>query len=319
MRLSAQEIYDKLLNVDHILELEGQIKFFLGNVNIIVRQKDVVGNIMQEWLQGWLDARGIEYAPSENTQMPPDFFLNPDDRTKGLLEVKAFNRNGSPGFDIADFRMYASEIQEKPYMLDVDYLIFGYDMSDDGVVTIKDVWLKKVWQITRRMENYPINLQVKEGVIHKIRPGVWYSERVTDYAIFDCLEDFISAIEETTFKEPKLRSSVASTWLAVFQRNYKAWYGEELNVPRWNDIKYKYDLITDKKREKARERLEVVTAQKEKIEARVLKYQQAIIESKTDKQKERAEQNLAKAMASLESALKKVADAQVQYDIWVNQ
>ena len=319
MRSSAQEIYDRLLNVDHILELKGQIKFFLGDVNIIVRQKDVVGNIMQEWLQGWLDARGIEYAPSENTQMPPDFFLNPDDRTKGLLEVKAFNRNGSPGFDIADFRMYASEIQEKPYMLDVDYLIFGYDMSDDGVVTIKDVWLKKVWQITRRMENYPINLQVKEGVIHKIRPGVWYSERVTDYAIFDCLEDFISAIEETTFKEPKLRSSVASTWLAVFQRNYKAWYGEELNVPRWNDIKDKYDLITDKKREKARERLEVVTAQKEKIEARVLKYQQAIIESKTDKQKEKAEQSLAKAMNSLESALKKVADAQVEYEIWVNQ
>mgnify|MGYP000072560908 FL=1 len=317
MRLSAQEIYDRLLNVDHILELEGQIKFFLGDVNIIVRQKDVVGNIMQEWLQGWLDARGIEYAPSENTQMPPDFFLNPDDRTKGLLEVKAFNRNGSPGFDIADFRMYASEIQEKPYMLDVDYLIFGYDMSDDGVVTIKDVWLKKVWQITRRMENYPINLQVKEGVIHKIRPGVWYSERVTDYAIFDCLEDFISAIEETTFKEPKLRSSVASTWLEVFQRNYKAWYGEELNVPRWNDIKDKYDLITDKKREKARERLEVVTAQKEKIEARVLKYQQAIIESKTDKQKEKAEQSLAKAMVSLGSVLKKAADVQVQYDMLV--
>ena len=251
MRLTAQEIYDRLLNDDHILKLEGQIKFYLGDVNIIVKQKDVVGNIMQEWLQGWLDARGIEYAPSENTQMPPDFFLNPDNRTKGLLEVKAFNRNGTPGFDIADFRMYASEIQEKPYMLDVDYLIFGYDMSDNGVVTIKDVWLKKVWQITRRMENYPINLQVKEGIIHKIRPGVWYSERVTDYAIFDCLEDFISAIEETTFKEPKLRSSVASTWLAIFQRNYKAWYGEELNVPRWNDIKDKYDLVTDKKREKA--------------------------------------------------------------------
>ncbi len=319
MRLSAQEIYDKLLNVDYILELEGQIKFFLGDVNIIVRQKDVVGNIMQEWLQGWLDAKGIEYAPSENTQMPPDFFLDPDDRTKGLLEVKAFNRNGSPGFDIADFRMYASEIQEKPYMLDVDYLIFGYDMSDDGIVTIKDVWLKKVWQITRRMENYPINLQVKEGVIHKIRPGVWYSERITDYAIFDCLEDFVSAIEETTFKEPKLRSSVASTWLAVFQRNYKAWYGEELNVPRWNDIKDKYDLVTDKKREKARGRLELVTIQKEKIEARVLKYQQAIIEAKTDKQKEKAEQNLLKAMDSLKVALKKVADAQAQYEIWINQ
>ena len=43
MRLSAQEIYDKLLNVDHILELEGQIKFFLGDVNIIVRQKECYG------------------------------------------------------------------------------------------------------------------------------------------------------------------------------------------------------------------------------------------------------------------------------------
>ena len=318
MRLSAQEIYNKLVNDEHILELEGQIRFYLGDVNIIVKQKDVVGNIMQEWLQGWLDARGIEYAPSENTQMPPDFFLNPNDKTEDLLEVKAFNRNGTPGFDIADFRMYASEILEKPYMLDVDYLIFGYEMSDDGVVTIKDVWLKKVWQITRRMENYPINLQVKEGVIHKIRPGVWYSKRVTDYAIFECLEDFISAIEETTFKEPKLRSSVASTWLAVFQRNYKAWCGVELNVPRWNDIKDKYDLVTDKKREKARTKLEMALSQKQKIEARVLRYQQDMIEARTDKQKERAEEGLEKAMNALETSLQKVADAQIQYDVWAN-
>ena len=317
MRLTAQEIYDRLINDDHILEIKGQIKFYLGDVNIIVKQKDVVGNIMQEWLQGWLDARDIEYAPSENTQMPPDFFLNPDDKTKGLLEVKAFNRNGSPGFDIADFRMYASEIQEKPYMLDVDYLIFGYDMSDDGIVTIKDVWLKKVWQITRRMENYPINLQVKDGVIHKIRPGVWYSERITYYAIFESLEDFVSAIEETTFKEPKLRDSIASTWLAVFQKNYKARYGVELNVPRWNDIKDKYDLVTDKKREKAMERLKIATNQKQKTEARVLKYQQEIIEARTDKQKAKAEENLEKAMNSLERALKKLADAQAEYDLFV--
>ena len=59
--------------------------------------------------------------------------------------------------------------------------------------------------------------------------------------------------------------------------------------------------------------------QKEKIEARVLKYQQAIIEAKTDKQKEKAEQNLSKAVDSLKVALKKVADAQAQYEIWINQ
>lgn len=318
MRLTAQEIVDRLLNVDNILDLKGEIKFYLGDVDIIVKQKDVVGNIMQEWLQGWLDKNDIEYAPSENSQMPPDFFLNPDDKTKGLLEVKAFNRNGCPGFDIADFRMYAEEIQEKPYMLDVDYLIFGYDMNESGVVSIKNVWLKKVWQITRRMANYPINLQVKDGVIHKIRPGVWYSQKATDYAIFDCLEDFICAMEETTFKEPKLRDSIASTWLEKFQRNYKARYGHELNVPRWKDIKDKYDLASEKKIEKANELLERAKNNKQKIEARVLRYQQMSIEARTDRQRENASTNLLKAEKQLEAAIRKLEKVQEQYDLLMN-
>lgn len=109
IKLSAQQIYDKLIDEDKTLQLTGQIRFYLGDVDIIVKQKDVVGNIIQEWLQGWLDKRKIEYAPSQNTQMPPDFFLDKADRTKNLLEVKAFNRKASPGFDIADFRMYSEE------------------------------------------------------------------------------------------------------------------------------------------------------------------------------------------------------------------
>ena len=288
MRLTAQEIVDRLLNVDNILDLKGEIKFYLGDVDIIVKQKDVVGNIMQEWLQGWLDKNDIEYAPSENSQMPPDF------------------------------RMYAEEIQEKPYMLDVDYLIFGYDMNESGVVSIKNVWLKKVWQITRRMANYPINLQVKDGVIHKIRPGVWYSQKATDYAIFDCLEDFICAMEETTFKEPKLRDSIASTWLEKFQRNYKARYGHELNVPRWKDIKDKYDLASEKKIEKANELLERAKNNKQKIEARVLRYQQMSIEARTDRQRENASTNLLKAEKQLEAAIRKLEKVQEQYDLLMN-
>ncbi|MBR4436025.1 MAG: NgoBV family restriction endonuclease [Clostridia bacterium] len=239
MRLSARQVYDKLVNEDKILELQGQIKFFFGDVDIIVKQKDVVGNIIQEWLQGWLDKRGIEYAPSENTQMPPDFFLNPDDRTKDLLEVKAFNRSASPGFDIADFRMYEEEIIEKPYMLDVDYLIFGYDMSDNGVVTVKDLWIKKVWEITRRMDGWAINLQVKQGVVHKIRPGVWYSTKTGNIPMFACLEDFISAIEETVYQNPKTHDS-AATWKKKFVSSYERYYGKKLTIPRWSDIEDKY-------------------------------------------------------------------------------
>ena len=309
MRLTAQEVYDKLLNEDEILTLKGQIRFFLGDVDIIVKQKDVVGNIMQEWLQGWMDYNSIEYAPDANSQMPPDFYLNPDDKTKNLLEVKAFNRSGSPGFDIADFRMYASEILEKPYMLDVDYLIFGYDMSSDGVVTIKEVWLKKVWQITRRMENYPINLQVKDGVIHKIRPGVWYSNKVKDYKTFESLEDFISSLEETTFKEPKLRDSVASTWLSKFNKAYKARYGKELNVPRWNDIKDKYDVGSIRRYERAVVTLTKTEESLKKCEERVLNWAQKLSNAKTEKQKIKAEESLKKANISLETTQKKVEEA----------
>lgn len=237
MRLTAQQVYDKLLNEDHILDLRGQIRFYLGDVNIIVKQKDVVGNIIQEWLQGWLDKRGIEYAPSENTQMPPDFFLNPDDLTVNLLEVKAFNRSANPGFDIADFRMYEEEIIEKPYMLNVDYLIFGYDMSPDGVVVVKDLWLKKVWEITRCMKDWPINLQVKQNVVHKIRPGVWYSR--SSFPMFNSLEHFLAAIEETVWQNPKTRE-VSATWKRRFLESYEAHYGERIDFPRWHDIENIY-------------------------------------------------------------------------------
>ena len=239
MRLTAQQVYDKLVYEDKILELKGQIKFFMGDVDIIVKQKDVLGNIIQEWLQGWLDKREIEYAPSENTQMPPDFFLNPDDKCTNLLEVKAFNRSASPGFDIADFRMYEEEIIEKPYMLDVDYLIFGYDMSDDGVVTVKDLWIKKVWEITRRMDDWAINLQVKQGVVHKIRPGVWYSTKKNNIPMFRCLEDFLSAIEETVYQNPKTHNAAAD-WKRKFLKSYEEFYGKKLSIPRWSDIEDSY-------------------------------------------------------------------------------
>ena len=43
-----------------------------------------------------------------------------------------------------------------------------------------------------------------------------------------------------------------------------------------------------------------------------------MIEARTDKQKERAEEGLEKAMNALETSLQKVADAQIQYDIWAN-
>ncbi len=239
MKLTPSAVYDRLVNVDKVLEANGKITFEFSDVSIIVKQKDVVGNILQEWLEGYLKKNGIDYAPAENPQMPPDFYLDPENRKSNLLEVKAFNAAKSPNFDIADFRMYEEEIIKKPWMLGVDYLIFGYTMSDTGVVKVKKIWIKKVWEICSTSGKWPMKLQVKKNVVHKIRPCTWYSKKV-DYVPFKKLEDFISAVEETVYKNPATHIA-GGTWLDSFLKSYKDYYGIDLNIPRWNDIKGKYN------------------------------------------------------------------------------
>lgn len=313
---TAQEVYDLLVNEFKIKSQDGRIYFSLGQVDIVVKQRDVVGNIMQEWLQEWLIKNNILFTTNDNMQMPPDFYLNPSDKTTGMLEVKAFNRSAGPGFDIADFRMYAEELLNKPYVLDVDYLIFGYDMSDEGIVTIKDVWLKKVWKITRRMKDYPINLQVKEKVIHKIRPGIWYTEGPVDFSIFESKEDFICAFEETVFKDPRLRSTIAPTWLEVFNRNYKEYYGETLDIPRWRDIADKYDQKTARQRTKAEEELKKAKKAYEDVLKRKEKIETALSSSVAEDKERRKELLYAKKdiEADIEKAKTKLDKKQEAYN-----
>ncbi len=71
MKLTAEEVYDKLVCDDKILTQQGRITFKFSNVDIVVKQKDVVGNIMQEWLEGWLKTGGIEFAPKTTPKCRP--------------------------------------------------------------------------------------------------------------------------------------------------------------------------------------------------------------------------------------------------------
>lgn len=241
MKLTPQEVFDRLVNVDKIKTVEGQIKFFLGNVDIVVKQRDVVGNIIQEWLEGWFVKNDIDFAPNTNTQMPPDVFLDPDDKKHNLMEVKAFNYDATPGFDIADFKAYIREIVEKPYMLHSQYIIFGYRMSEKGVVTIKDLWLKNVWEITRSSDKWAINVQYKNKIINKIRPCTWYTTQKTKFPIFESLEHYLSAIEETMYRYPDTRE-LAVGWKEKMEKSYENFYGKKINIPRWMDIESKYRL-----------------------------------------------------------------------------
>lgn len=239
MRLTAQQIYDKLVNEQQILTAKGQIKFHLLDVEIVVKRKDVVGNIIQEWLEGWLVENKIEFAPNPNTQMPPDIFLNPDDLTTGLLEIKAFNRESSPAFDIADFKAFINELIDKPYHLETDYLIFGYIMNEDtGDVIIRDIWLKKIWEITRPMDNWPITVQYKNNILTKMRPGTWYG-RSRHFRFFESMEDYLAALEETIYQYRETRVQ-GDQWRNRFKRSYKNHYGVEIEFPAWREVKEHY-------------------------------------------------------------------------------
>lgn len=144
--------------------------------------------------------------------------------------------------------MYEREVREKPWMLDVDYLVFGYDMSRDGVVTVRRLWLKKVWEMCRPMLSgsgrgrvlWPLNLQIKQGVVHKIRPAKWYGTRGS-FKTYGCVEDFLSALEETVYRNKDTRND-GPGWLDGTLGNYEAFCGKRLRVPRWHEIEGKYCL-----------------------------------------------------------------------------
>ena len=237
--LTAQEIYKALVNQYKIKSLDGLIQFQMGDVSVAVKRRDVIGGILQEWFEKWLIENEIDFLPNPQINMPPDIFLDTDNSKTGWLEIKAFNFNDTPRFSFAEFRTFANELVERPYHLETDYLIFGYKMDEEtGHVKIQDIWLKKIWEITKSMSTWPITVQFKNHVLHELRPCKWYSDRMTG-RIFECVEDFLSAFEETVYQNPDTRH-LSGLWKNDFRRAYKKHYGTDINFPRWEEIKNKY-------------------------------------------------------------------------------
>lgn len=75
-----------------------------------------------------------------------------------------------------------------------------------------------------------------------MRPAKWYGKQKA-FSIYDCLEDFLSAMEETMYKNKDTRDD-APDWLQKVLDNYEKHYGVRLQIPRWNDIASKYVKIT---------------------------------------------------------------------------
>lgn len=206
-----------------IINSIGRVKLELMDVSIDILDKSATGNLLQEWLSGWMSIKNFDFRVQLNTQAFPDFFLS-ESESEDLLEVKSFDYTKSPNFDIANFDTYSRSITTNAYRLDADYLVFGYELDENGLI-IRDVWLKKVWEMCCESEMYPLRTQVKQNMIHNIRPYNFKSMS-KGYQPFVDRISFVTAIRETL---RMYKSDVdADAWFSLVEDSYFNITGQEL-------------------------------------------------------------------------------------------
>ena len=218
MKLSGKSLYSKLVDDYKIIGEKGVINFSLKDLTLSVKTKDSVGNLLQEWLKAWMEREDIEFEENSNSQKFPDFYLDKSNPKQDLLEVKSFDWDRGPGFDLANFDSYCNSLLTDAYRIDSDYLIFAYQM-EGSVITIKNVWIKKIWELACPSGPYPIKVQEKKSVIYNLRPSTWYSER-TKFKPFSSKEEFLSALNETRYQYPQTRHSNGH-WMKNVIKNYQ--------------------------------------------------------------------------------------------------
>lgn len=222
--ITANEIYDLLVNEFKIKEKIGSVEITLGGISAKYNGKDAIGDLLQEWLGEWLKQKGFYFRQPANTQAFPDFLLT-ESNNSSFLELKTFNADASPAFDIANFDSYCTSLLEIPERIDADYLILSYRMINSEL-SIDDVWLKKVWELTSPSSQDPIKLQVKRNQIYNLRPCTWYSQKL-QYQPFTDKIDFLNAIATTHDMYPQC-DQYKTNWLEKVKTKYKENTGIEL-------------------------------------------------------------------------------------------
>lgn len=223
--LDAKKLYNLLIN-ENIKESKGHITFKLASTETVIKCRDIIGNSLQSWLGTWLEEHNIFYFTSDNTQEFPDFYLDFDNAKDNMLELKTFNYNATPAFDIANFESYVDSLRTNAYRLNADYLIMGYTLDEeDGTIVIKDLWLKKIWEISGPSNRFALTTQVKRGMIYNIRPKNFTKN--SDHC-FSNKEEFIKAIYDTLKEYKDLE--FANKWLNDFKYSYKEYYNKEIDI-----------------------------------------------------------------------------------------
>lgn len=204
----ALHLVEKLRS-SNIIGSQGKISLELLDLVIDINDKSATGNLLQEWLGAWMGLNSIYHRTETNTQVFPDFYLG-ESGDGDLLELKTFDYTKSPNFDVAPFDAYVDSLKTKPYRLNADYLIIGYTL-ESGILTIREIWLKKIWEITCPATDLPLRVQRKRGKIYNIRPYN-FKNMSSGFSPFESKEAFVDAIKETLAQYP-MRTENPESWV----------------------------------------------------------------------------------------------------------
>jgi len=220
--MSAVKLYDKLIE-SGIVGASGTTYFELHGIKTLVQDNSVIGNIIQEWLASFMKQHKITFTVPDNSQEFPDYFVEESNGDHGLLEVKCFKK--SPNFDVANFMAYCRSLSEEPRRLDAQYLIFEYAPSKNGIV-IKNLWLKKVWEITGASERSAVKIQWKQNQAVNIRPATWHSQR-SKYPPFATRKDYVLALKKVLDTSPA-GGDWRKNWIKIVEKKYQEQTGQAL-------------------------------------------------------------------------------------------
>jgi hypothetical protein len=214
-KLTAREVYELLLAIP-IENQIGKIEFEMSNVKFSVKSKDIVGGVIQEWVENWLTRQKILFSKPENSQDWPDLILGSGED----LEIKVFNYDASPAFDLGNFRAYLDSLVEFPNRVFDKHLVFGYSTDEvTGQISIRGLWLKHIWELTGPSEKNILELQVKKGVPYNLRPKKFYSNNIS---VFQNHLEFLTALSKAIDKFEIYKESNGKEWLFKVNQKIKS-------------------------------------------------------------------------------------------------
>ena len=218
------------LDESNLKKAKIEIIFKIQNNSYVIRNKDIMGSIIQSWFEVFLTENNINWKP-RGSQEYPDFILDNNE----YLELKCYFKESTPAFDVANFSALINDLPINPKRLDSGYLIFNYGFNESEI-TLNDYWIKKIWEITspaskNAKHGNKITAQVTRGIIKNIRPLNFPAKPDN---CFPSRRSFVKSLKETidVFSSQSITSDSkfksGDQWFDMVSKKYKEHTNKEL-------------------------------------------------------------------------------------------